>query len=166
MVTKKKTITQLKYRVTTTAQDILDGIEGCQNASRCMERIANVRALQEQFDVMPHESKVRIDAGHIQFCLRGYRWKGETPKVPRRALIDFDRIIRQSRRKLSRVELERLLLENIKPHIYTVTAIRGGKIKEFSRERKNQINAARRARYAAGERPKRYTLRQRVIGFR
>jgi hypothetical protein len=131
-----------------------------------MERLAIVRALQEQFDVMPHESKVRIDAGNIRCCLRSYRWKGDTPKVPRRALIDFDEFIRRNRRKMSRAELERLLLEKIQPHSYTVTMIRGGKIAEISRERKDQINTARRARYAAGERPKRYTLRQRVVGFR
>jgi len=40
-----------------------------------------------------------------------------------------------------------------------------GKLPENTAARREQVNAARRARTAGGQKPVRYTLRDRIVGF-
>jgi hypothetical protein len=144
----RRTVEQMEFNVETTQKHITDG--ECRLAHRCMEKLAIAEALMKLF---PKEAShhVRIDAGHIRFNANGYRWIANTPKIARRALIDFDR------------------KRPVRPHNYRVAAQRTTKIVPNPRKRQDQINKARRERVAAGVRDKTYTaqsLRKRIIGFR
>lgn len=172
MVIKTKKIQTTHFPVEVSKSDIVNGIEGCRDVAKCMERVSITRSLFDRFGVLPHDSKVRIDAGKIRWCMDGYRWSADTPKIPRKWLILFDKLIHALRRKKTPLpEIERQVLAAVPPHNYTVEGVRGTKIIPFSRERKDQINKARRKREAErrdrGDRSvTRYTLRQRVVGFR
>src|SRR5262249_18050813 len=139
----------------TTTQDIIDGIVGCRDVNKCMERVAIARALREQYSIEPHESRVKIDAGHTKFNLEGYRWEAKTSRIQSRSLIKFDDVISKARRKkLPKAEIERLVTNAVKEHDWKFKAIKGTKIQPESRERKDRINKNRRRRYAEGERSK------------
>lgn len=146
---RTRQIEELKLPVTVTENDIQNG--ECRIASRCMEKVAVARTLMKQYrGTSDAELRVRVDAGHIKFNLRGFRWAADTPKVAKNALIRFD------------------LKKPVKPHGYVLTARRGTKIIPPSRERQDQVNAARRARIKAGTPDKVYgrkTLRKRVMGY-
>jgi hypothetical protein len=120
-------------------------------ATRYMEKVAIARTLMTKFrGKSDAELRVRVDAGHIRFNLRGCRWVADTPKIARNSLIRFDR------------------KEGVKPHSYTVVARKIATIKKIPRERQDQVNTARRARIRAGQPDKVYgrkTLRKRVVGF-
>ena len=79
----------------TTTQDIIDGIVGCRDVNKCMERVAIARALREQYSIEPHESRVKIDAGHTKFNLEGYRWEAKTSRIQSRSLIKFDDVFQR-----------------------------------------------------------------------
>lgn len=153
MVKTRKTMAEkMDIAIDVFQRDINDGVP-C-TASLCMEKVAIARAL-DKIDpgaaARGQHHKVRVDAGHIKFNYQGYRWKAETPKAARRALIMFDN-------KKTRPE--------VKPHSYKLTAIKGTKIKKgqpLSAERKKQILQAQRDRQKAGR--NRYMLRQRLVGF-
>ena len=145
----RKTIEQIEFAVAVIDEDIEKG--ECRLAHKCMQKLAIARSLLEVF---PNESThhVRVDGGHIWFNGGGWRWIANTPKIARRALIDFD----YKRR-------------TVRPHSYTVTAQRTPKILPNPRKRQDQINKARQQRIAAGIPDKNYTaqsLRKRIIGFR
>lgn len=145
---RRTTIEMIEFDVAVIAEDIESG--ECRLAHRCMEKLAVARALN---DVFPDETShhVRIDAGHIRFNADGHRWIANTPKIARRALIEFDH------------------KRPVRPHSYKLTAQRTTKILPNPRKRQDQINTARRKRIAAGVPDKTYTaqsLRKRIIGFR
>jgi hypothetical protein len=101
----------------------------------------------------PNEkSKVRVDAGHIKVNYRGWRYVANTPLHVKRSLLLFDK--------------KRYDEVRIRP--YTLRFQRNTKIVAVTRERRDQINANRTARIAAGgdERKRNYpNMRKRVEGF-
>lgn len=170
---RKRTVETLKVNVHTTKADISTaGINGCRDATKCMEKVAITRALSEApFRIPPYKSKVRIDAGSIRFNYDGSRWAASTPKVPKKALIVYDRITTSlKRKKPTSEEFDKSVAEVIGPHSYSFVAQRGSKLRALTRERMDQINLARRIRdaknKAEGKKVTRYTLRDRVVGHR
>jgi hypothetical protein len=147
--TTTRRIETFKFKVDVTKADIENG--ECRIATQCMEKVAIARTLMNEFrGKSDAELRVRIDAGHIKFNLRGCRWIADTPKIASYSLQKFDR------------------KELVKPHSYVVVARKAGTIKKVSRDRQNQVNAARRARIRAGQPDKIYarkSLRKRVVGF-
>jgi hypothetical protein len=166
----KRTVLKIAFNVKTELSDILS-IEGCRKVEKCMERIAITRALLDTWGIPGHTSRVKIDAGTINFNKDEYRWEAKTPRIPKKYLILYDKIIsRMRKQKKSVEEIKAELTAKIPPHEYKVIAIRGTKIIKPSRERQNQINEARRVRERRRKEEGRpvthYTLRDRVIGFR
>ena len=149
MKTRTRTVQELIIPVKVTEADISNG--ECQIASRCMEKVAIARTLMARHRGQSDaDLRVQIDAGHCRFNLYGHRWVADTPKAAKDALIRFDR------------------KESVAPHGYKLVARRTSKIVPPSRERQDQVNAARRARIRAGVPDKVYsrkTLRKRVVGF-
>ena len=147
--TRTSKIETFKFKVHVTQADIDHG--ECRVATRCMEKVAIARTLMNEFrGKSDAEMRVRIDAGHIKFNLRGARWIADTPKIAAFSLKKFDR------------------REPVEPHSYVVTARKTGIIRKTPRDRQDQINTARRARIRAGMPDKVYqrkTLRKRVVGF-
>lgn len=94
---------------------------------------------------------VRVDAGHIKLNFGGWRYVADTPVHVKRSLMLFDA-----------GRYDDLYIRRYKLRFRRTT-----KIKEATAERKQQINAARQARIAAGsDEPHRvYNLRARVEGF-
>jgi hypothetical protein len=148
-----KTVQSLAIPVSVTETHINEGIKHCRDPHRCMEKVSVADALVREFGGDPHKYHVRVDGGHIKFNLHGYRWEANTPKIAKSQLICLD---------------QKKWHHRLKPHRYVVHAVRGSKIYPQTKERKEQINAARRARIAAGHpdrKPNRLTLRQRIAGF-
>jgi hypothetical protein len=147
--TTTRRIETFKFKVDVTQADIENG--ECRMATRCMEKVAIARTLMTEFrGKSDAELRVRIDAGHIKFNLRGCRWIADTPKIAAHSLQKFDR------------------KELVKPHSFVVVARKTATIKKVARDRQDQVNAARRARIRAGQPDKVYTrktLRKRVVGF-
>lgn len=148
--TTTRRIETFKFMVNVTQADIDNG--ECRMATRCMEKVAIARTLMTEFrGKSDAELRVRIDAGHIKFNLRGARWIADTPKIAKASLIRFDRD-----------------KSSVKPHSFVVIARKTGTIRKIPRDRQDQVNAARRARIRAGQPDKVYTrktLRKRVVGF-
>lgn len=144
---KEHKIETFKIPVSVCSKDIADG--ACRDPHRCMAKLAIMRSLTD----MVGEGKVdrlRIDGAQIKFNFNGYRWYATTPKRAKIALITFD------------------AKKPVSPHQYTVTAIKGTKIKKVAAERQHQVNLARQARKAAGTPDKQRTgmsLHQRVVGL-
>jgi hypothetical protein len=160
MTIKTKTIDTLRFRVHTQQSDIDGG--KCGRVQLCMEKIAVERALRK-LDPKGGDHKVRIDAGILKFKLGGYRWTAITAKQAKRALILFDKE-RKARAKAER--LGQPFVSKVKPHAFQVEAHKGMKIQQNTRERKDQINAARRKRVAEGKPDKRsFDLRYRIEGL-
>jgi len=149
MKTNTRKVETFKFKVDVTQADIDNG--KCRLAMQCMEKVAIARTLMNQYHGKNDaELRVRVDAGHIRFNLRGQRWVADTPKVARTSLIRFDE------------------KKPVGPHSYFVSARRVGAIVKRSRERQDQINAARRVRIRAGLPDKVYarnTLRKRIVGY-
>lgn len=155
LIRKIKTVETLKFRVSTTQQDISDG--ECRLATKCMEKVAIARTLKKHLGLSDDETRrlhVRVDAGHITFNHAGSRWKADTPKVAKTELIKFD--------NPKRTHL-------VKPHSFTVIATRKGKVEPMTAERQKQIRIARAKRVREGRPDKSYsdrlTLRHRIVGF-
>jgi hypothetical protein len=147
--TEKNTI--LKLRVETTQHDIEEG--KCRLATKCMEKLAVTSALVRQLKIPPEDIAslhVRVDAGHIKFNYRGFRWLADTPSRVKDWLIRFDRG------------------ETVRPHVYSIAARRTTEVIPFTKERQEQINLARQKRIREGRPDRNYTdpsIHQRVIGF-
>ena len=160
MTVQTKTIDTLRFKVSTQQADIDGG--KCGRVHLCMEKIAVERTLRK-LDPRGGDHKVRIDAGILKFKLGGYRWTAITPKQAKRALIMFDK------ERKARAKAERLgepFVSKVKPHSFQVEAHKGSKIQQNTRERMDQVNAARRKRVAEGRPDKRsYDLRYRVEGL-
>lgn len=155
MVTKiqARKIYTCKVAVAVTDKDICDG-KAC-DPLHCMHKVAITRAIAKQFNLPEDEYRklhVKVANTGIRFNLNGYRWSAIMPNRAMNNLILFDD---QEKRHL------------VKPHSYTITATRGSKVIPFTRERQEQINAARRERARAGRPDKTYTaptIRQRIVG--
>lgn len=153
MVTlSKKTYDIIHFTVKVLDSDITKG--KCLLANKCMVKVAVARTLDQEYP-MVGSHKVRVDAGHIKFNARGYRWIADTPPEARIALINYDN---KHKRHL------------VKPFSFKVMARRVSKIRPggaFTKERRRQIDIARRARETRTgiKEHKRYTLRHRVVGY-
>jgi hypothetical protein len=153
LIRKIKTVETLKFRVHTTQQDISDG--ECRLATKCMEKVAIARTLQKHLNLSDDETRrlhVRVDAGHVTFNHAGSKWQADTPRVAKDALIKFD-----------------IGKHHVRPHSYTVSATKKGKVRPMTEERQKQIRVARAKRVREGrpDRPysDRVTLRHRIVGF-
>ena len=160
MKARTKVIETIKIAVHTTVSDIKNG--RCGLVGRCMEKVAIERALRKM-DPSGGDHHVRIDGGDIRFNLAGHKWHAPTPKVAKRALIAFDR--ERKRRSLAEKRGE-IFESKVQPHSYRFEATKREKIQRMTRERQEQINAARRKRQAEGRPDKKtYDLRYRVEGL-
>ena len=142
---RKTRVTRIKFKVNVTQQHIDDG--ACRLASKCMEKLAVQDALRHEYPRQQDPFSVRIDGAHCSFNAEGYRWKADTHRVAKKALIDFDH------------------KKSVAPHSYTLEAERKNKIIRNSRDRTKQINDARKRRAAEGRPDKKYTLHRRVVGL-
>jgi hypothetical protein len=154
---EEKRIITLKYKVHTSQEDIDNGV--CKLTHKCMERIANIRALVEHLGLKDRDEinalHVKVDAGTIRFNYGGYRWEAKTPRTPKNALMIYDDEKRGGKAA-------------VRPHSYTVTAQRTSKVEPFSRERQDQINAARNLRKKAGKPDRVYVghnIHERIVGY-
>lgn len=98
---------------------------------------------------LPH---IRVDAGHVKMNYEGYRYVADTPHHVKLSLMKFDR----------------KMYDDLYIRSYVLRFRRTTKIKRVTKERQEQINAARRIRIAAGglEYKRQYSnLRKRVEGF-
>jgi hypothetical protein len=153
MIFGTQTQTVMKVRVKTTHQDIVDA--ECRKPLRCMERNAVTRALIELFGLqnkpdLVRKLHVRVDAGHIKWNWDGWRWDASTPPRTKDWIIRFD------------------AQQPVSPHSYTLKGIKTTRIVSFTRERQDQINAARQKRVREGRPDKvsrQKTLHDRVVGF-
>ena len=119
LITRK--IEQFKFKVDVTQGDIDTG--QCRLASKCMEKVAIARTLMNEYGGKSDaDLRVKVDAGHIKFNLRGYRWLADTPKIAKDNLIRFDR------------------KDPVKPHNYIVVANRRTKVVPPSPERQARVN--------------------------
>jgi hypothetical protein len=159
MRTSTRKVELLKYTVYVSQADI-DGGECC-DANRCMVRVANERKLRLDDPSMTNHHS-RVDAGHIRFNYKGYRWMADTARIAKANLILFDK---ERRQKTKAKRKGQSFQSKVEPFAFTVIAERKGKIKPTTPKRKEQINTARRKRAEEGQKPKRYTLHQRVVGF-
>ena len=125
-------------------------LDGRCTPDRCQHKVAISRALFAIDSDGTHH--VRIDGGHVKFNFRGYRYVADTPRAVKRSLMLFDKGEYSS----------------LHPMKYKLRAHRTTKIIPNTKERKAQINAARKARIAAGgdEHHRKYSnLKARIAGF-
>jgi len=149
----------IRFNVHVSQRDIDEG--ECLKATKCMVRVAVERKLRLLDPSMPNHHS-RVDAGHIRFNYKGHRWSADTHRSAKVGLITFD-IEDRAKRKAKRAGTP--FKSKVTPFTFPVVATRGAKLVKATRERKDQINAARDRRQAAGQKPKHYTLHQRVAGF-
>jgi hypothetical protein len=165
-----QTVARLKARIHVTQPDIVIG--ECLRKDRCMHKVAIARTLMSQLKIKSDaELRVRVDAGHIRFNWRGWRWCADSPKIVQTTLKRFDGLAHEwspAQRGRDPEGWRNAVLKVIRPHSYVIIARRMSRIAPVNRERQDQVNAARRARAHAGLPDKRYmhnTLHQRVVGF-
>jgi hypothetical protein len=133
----------------------------CLDRRRCMIRNGTERALRLLDPSVSHHH-TQVDAGHIKANINGYACKADLPIRGKAALIMFDKEDK-ARRAAARAGVP--FISAVKPFSMTLRFVRGERVRKFTRERQEQINAARRLRKAAGIREKVYTLRERIVGF-
>lgn len=140
-----------------TQRDIEEGL--CGLPSKCMHKVAIARALGEVTgDQATH---VAVHTGQIKFNYKGFRYKcAPIPQSVANTLIRFDQTEGMSKKER---------LEVVTPYTYYVTFERKSRIYAQTRERQNQINAARNKRAEEGRPDKRsnpaYALKKRIIGL-
>lgn len=149
----------IKFKANTNGNDIKEG--ECGKPGKCMVRVAVERKLRILDPSMPNHH-TRVDAGHIRFNYRGHRYSADTHRNARAALFEFDKE-EKARAKAKREKRE--FVSAIQPFDFVVLATRGAKLEKTTRQRKDNINAARKRRQAAGQKPKKYTLHKRVVGY-
>jgi hypothetical protein len=159
MRTSVRKVETIKFPVRVTAEDIAEG--ECGLANKCMVRVAVERVLRQLDPTMPNHH-TRVDAGHIRFNYKGRRCVADTPRVAKAALIRFDQEAKEKRKaKREGVEFK----SKVEPFAIKVMGELRGKLAPTSRNRKDNINQARRRRAEGGQKPKKYTLHKRVVGF-
>jgi len=158
--TKIKTIETIGLTVHVIQRDIDEG--KCGLISKCMHKVAIERELRRR-DPRGGDHRVRVDGSVVRFNLHGHRYEAILPKTPKKNLIQFD----HERRPRERAEKKgETFKSKVQPHKYRIEATKGRAIVPFTRERQDQINAARRRRVDAGRPDKaKYDLRFRVQGL-
>jgi hypothetical protein len=160
MKSRFKTIETFKLKVDVQQRDIDGG--KCMLVSKCMHKVAIERALRN-VDAKGGDHHVRCDGSDIKFNLDGSRWHAIMPKTGKTALLQFDKE-RKARDKAARLGLP--FVSKVKPHKYVIECMKKGKIQPMTRDRQEQINAARRRRIAEGmPENRRYDLRYRIEGL-
>lgn len=157
--TSARKIETIKFPVHVSAGDIEEG--ECLKANKCMVRVAVERALRNLDPSMPNHH-TRVDAGHIKFNWKGRHALADTARVAKAKLIQFDKEVKERRKAKKQ---KKPFKSEVEPFPFTVRAVLGRKIIKTTSARKDNINAARKRRQAAGQKPKQYTLHQRVVGF-
>jgi hypothetical protein len=163
-LTRTKNITIMTLEGAVTDHDIING--QCLLQARCMYKVATARTLlglekKSGTGLGPNTHHVRVDGQFFRFNFRGYRWKAPTPKLCHRNLLKYDIWGKSGDRR-------RGAPCPVKPHSFKIKAERTSKIRPISRERQDQVNAARRERVAQGLPDKEYkgrTFRQRIAGI-
>jgi hypothetical protein len=160
MIIRKKLVETVSFRVHVQQRDIDEGV--CMSISLCMHKIAIERELRK-LDPSGGDHKVRIDGGNVKFNLGGFRFVGITPRIVKQTLVAFDR----ERKARARAEREGVaFVSKVKPLSYPIKGHKIGKVEPMTKERQEQINAARRRRIAAGKPDKyRYDIRHRIEGL-
>lgn len=119
--------------------------DGFCDPRKCWHFVA-INAMMERLEPSA-KHHVRVDGGHIKLNYRGWRYIADTPRHVKRSLMLFD--------------LHRYNEVNIRK--YSLRFRRTTKIIPVTRERQDQINAAR---IAAGKPVHRvYDLKKRIEGF-
>jgi hypothetical protein len=134
----------------------------CRNANWCMIKVATERALRTLDTESTSNHHTRVDAGHVRAHIKGFHAKADLPKKGKANLILFDS---EEKARRQAEKDGKLFLSKVKPFGLILNFALGRKVTKFTRERQTQINEARRRRTAAGKKERRYTLRQRIIGF-
>jgi hypothetical protein len=132
----------------------------CRNANRCMIRVAMERTLRGMSGKAIHHA--RVDAGHATFHWQGYRYIADMPKLGKACLIKFD--AEDKKRRAAEKKGEEFV-SSVKPFVLKFKARKIAKLPKNTAARREQVNKARRLRVAEGQKPQRYTLRDRIIGF-
>ena len=161
MVKKRtKTVITINVMVYVQQRDIEDG--KCLLVAKCMHKIAIERALRK-LDPTGGDHRTRLDGQLVKFRLDGYHYHSILPKLAKMNLMQFDK------EKKARIRAERdgvKFVSKVEPHSYRLEAVRGAKIQPFTRERMEQIYAARNRRAAEGRPDKRkYDIRFRIEGL-
>lgn len=157
---RTKTVETMRFAVEVLQRDIEEG--KCMLVSRCMHKVAIERALRK-IDPRGGDHKTKVDGQLVRFSLRGYRYQGLLPKSAKMSLLQFDKE-RRARAKAEKSGLK--FLSKVRPMKYRLEVERGSKITPFTRERMEQVNAARRRRAAEGRPDKRnYDIRYRIEGL-
>jgi hypothetical protein len=158
--TKIKTIETVSLTIHVIQRDIEEG--KCGLISKCMHKIAIERELRRR-DARGGDHRVRVDGSIVRFNLHGHRFEAILPKMPKKNLLQFDK----ERKARERAEKKgETFASKVHPHKYRIEATKGRAIVPLTRERQDQINAARRRRIESGkpDKPK-YDLRYRVEGL-
>jgi hypothetical protein len=116
---------------------------------RCWHKVAITGVLHKMGEDNP---RVAVDAGHVRFKFKGWRYRCDTPRHVKRSLMLFDRGY----------------YDQVYVRPYKLRAHRTTKVVPISAERQEQINKARDRRIKGGgnEHKRNYpSLRKRVEGF-
>lgn len=132
----------------------------CRKANRCMIKVSTERTLRGMSGEPNHHT--RVDAGHATFHWQGYRYIADMPKIGKASLIKFD--AEDKKRRQAKKAGEKFV-SAVKPFTLKFRARKLGKLPKNTQARRTQINKARRLRIAGGQKQKRYTLRDRIVGF-
>jgi hypothetical protein len=163
----RKTIHERAFPIKVTQHDI--DVGDCRDANSCMIRVAIERELRKlEPEISNHYTRVangfaRFVFGTDEKTGLRRRWKGPLPIKAIRNLIEFDRED-GARRKAAKAGLP--FASRVEPFAFTLHAARGPLTERWTDQRREQIRAARAKRKAEGREPRRkYTLRQRIVGF-
>jgi len=158
MIEKVQKIETMEFDVQVTQHDIDNS--DCLKARKCMIKVAMERTLRDLSGNPIHHS--RVDAGHATFHWQGYRYIADMPKKGKAALIKFDM---EDKLRKKAVKAGEKFVSGVRPFKLTFRGRKVAKLPKNTPERTAQINAARRARVAGGQKQERYTLRDRIVGF-
>ena len=158
MQAKVQKLETLEFEVPVKQEDI--DKSDCRRANRCMIRVAIERMLRSMSGKPNHHT--RVDAGHATFHWQGYRYIADMPKRGKANLIKFD-AEDKARKKAEKAGEE--FVSSVKPFALKFKGRKIAKLPVNTAARREQVNAARRARTAGGQKPVRYTLRDRIVGF-
>src|SRR5262252_7260123 len=140
---KWRPVLDKRVRVSVTALDI-KWAKGC-DPNKCMIKVATARAIN-----VPH-GYIRVDSTGVAVTRRNdFREKAFLPRVAVKAMLMFD---------------DETTRDLVKPFSFWLEFHKTSRVHKASAERKEAINAARRARVAAGNPDRRYTLTKRIKGI-
>lgn len=138
-----------KVRVSVSGSDIHSS--ECLDPNRCMIKVSMARALR-----VPH-GYIHVDSTGISVTRRrDYREKAFLPRIAARKMLEFDREAEARKKGLP---------SKVTPFQFTVEFHKTSKVVKSTQERKDRINELRQRRSAAGIKPRKYSLHQRVVGI-